>query len=280
MEQDGFRARIVAGRYGPVDLCTMKYTPHELSDADANFGHSHPVSRLIIMLEGGGTVWIGKHTLDLRPGSGVLLPGNLPLSYDVSETSSRVQLDLAADDPLFATHLQDVPLAHWPTRNAALEGLAAYGRALLRYDGSNAHRADRVQARRGLESLALATLASAPPLEDGDRQAPRSFVLDYIRHHYTEPSLTTKRVAHAAGISVRTVQRIFEGERGCTEWIAHFRLQHALTLLGDERLAPLTNAEIALRSGYGSTVSMYRAVIAATGQPPAAYRRRRTRAEE
>ncbi|GAB2464539.1 hypothetical protein GCM10007967_18770 [Xylanimonas ulmi] len=278
-EQDGFRAQIVAGRYGPVDLCALRYTPHQLASAGVNFGHSYPVSRLLIMLEGGGTVWIGEHTIELGPGGGALLPGNLPVRYEVTETSSRIQLDLPADDPVFANHLQDVSLAHWQSRHFALEGLAAYGQALLRYDGSKASWAERAQARRGLEALALETVASAPSLDEVSRQSPRGFALDYIRRHFADPALTPQSVARAAGVSLRTMQRAFTGERSIAEWIAHYRLDHALALLRDERLSMLTNAEIAIRSGYGSTTSMRRAVALATGYSPTTYQRLHASAE-
>lgn len=274
-ERDDFRARIVTGRFGAIDLSMMKHTAHAHANKGTNFGHNHPVSRLVIGIEGHGTARIGRQTFDLEPGTGLLVPGHTPVSYETNGSNTRLHLDLAVDDRAFAAHLDGAPVAHWAARSPVLDGLAAFGQTVLRHDDSRASWAERAEVRRALEALAVATVVSAPPIEDSDGvdRSARSLTLDYIRMHHTDPRLTPAEVARKIGVSVRTVQRAFKDERGVAEWIAQFRLDHAIELLRDERFAALTMAEVAERAGYGSTICMRRAVSAATGQSPAAFRR-------
>lgn len=273
-EKAGFKARIVAARYGALDLSVMKHTAHRLSNNGTNFGHDHPVTRLVVLLEGRGTVRVGGRTLDLSPGTGFIQPGDIPVSYDAHGSVTRMHLDVATEDRTFAAHLDDAPLAHWATPSPALQGLAAFGQAVLRLDDSRTSWSERAEVRRALESLALTSIASAPPMADDDAAdtSMRGLTLDYIRLHHVDPQLTPAAVARGLGVSVRTLQRAFEDGRGVAQWIARFRLEHALVVLRDERFAALTIPEIAQRAGYGSAVCMRRAIVAETGQGPAAYR--------
>ncbi len=270
-----FKASIVAARYGAVDVSVMKHTAHLLRNEGTSFGHDHPVHRLVVVLEGSGSVRVGRRTLHLSPGTGFMQPGNIPVSYETHGTVARLHLDLAADHRVFAAHLGDAPLAHWATPSPALQGLAAFGQAVLRLDDARTTWPERTEVRRALESLVLTTIASAPPMAGSDAvdQSARGLTLEYIRLHHGDPQITPAAIARGLGVSVRTLQRAFEHDLGIAQWIARFRLEHALTLLRDRRFACLTMPEIAERAGYGSAVCMRRAVIAETGQGPAEYRR-------
>jgi AraC-like DNA-binding protein/mannose-6-phosphate isomerase-like protein (cupin superfamily) len=271
----GFHANIVCARYGPIEHGIIRFTPHARLLPGDNFGHDHPVSRLVILLDGSQTVSFAGQEVHLTPGSGLLIPGNVHHSYEVDAVTTRLHVDIAADDPRFGTLLRNVECGHWRGSSPVLMGLSAFVKTLLQRDDASQTWADRSAVRSTLEALICSTIASAPPVFGDAGRAPSHFelALQYIRVHHTDPSLTPTTVAQGIGLSVRTLQRAFAtSDLSVAGWIARYRLEHVLGFLRDPAFTDLTIPELGRRAGYGSTVALRRAVIAATGMAPSQYR--------
>jgi AraC-like DNA-binding protein len=273
-EQSGFQSQIVTARFGEIDVGVMRCTAHRRDNGDTNFGHNHPVSRLVIITQGRAEMTVSDRVLDLVPGTGLLVPGETGIVDRANSTVTRLYLDISTQSPRFAALLSGTPVAHWATRSAALDALVAFGQSVLAADDATMGRACRAEVQRLLEALVLTTIAAAPPLRDecAHPLSLRSLALGHIRQHFTDARLSPATLAQALGVSVRTLQRAFKDEPGAAERIARFRLDHALALLGDERFDSLSITDIAARAGFRSTTTMRRAVTAATGRCPAKHR--------
>ncbi|WP_165399901.1 helix-turn-helix domain-containing protein [Xylanimonas ulmi] len=271
-----FKWRYICARYGPLDIGLAQFTPHTRQTPGDNFGHDHPVSRLMITLEGTQTVTVTGHELVMAPGAGILIPGDVPASYEASSVAARLHVDIAADHPGFAPLLKNAHCGYWPPKTPLLIALSAFVGTLLRRSDHTQTWADRTAVRSTLEAMICATISSAPPVLSGEEQVlgHRQQALQYIRTHHADPALTPGSVAQGLGMSVRTLQRAFAGDKNVSQWIADFRLESGLAFLRDPNFADLTLPEIATRAGFGSTVALRRGVLAATGLPPSAYRER------
>jgi AraC-like DNA-binding protein len=261
-------------RYGPIDCGIIKNTPHTFATTGNNFGHNHPVSRLIIILDGTQRISWGNEERTLSPGAGAFLPGDIAVRRDTWSVTTHAYLDIARDDPGLGPILRHLPPGCWPSEAPTLVALGAFVRSLVRREEKCVTWASRAAMRHALEAMVSTALSSLPVADTPDRPAltPRELALQYIRTHYSNPALTPCGVARQLGLSVRTLQRSFEGEQSLVQWIAHFRLERALMLLQDPQLTNLTLPEIASRAGFGSTAVLRRAVAAATGVLPSEYR--------
>ncbi|WP_211340874.1 helix-turn-helix domain-containing protein [Xylanimonas allomyrinae] len=271
-----FKGRVVCARYGPIDIGLTQFTPHTHSTPGDNFGHNHPVSRLSITLDGTQTVTVDGQEYLMTPGSGFLLPGDMPATFHASTVAARMHIDIAADHPGFMPLLEHARCGHWPPKTPLLLALSAFVGSLLQRNDSTQTWADRASIRSTLEAMVCATISTAPPFLNGVEQVlgHRQQALQYIRTHHTDPSLTPATVASGLGMSVRTLQRAFADDKSVSQWIASFRLESGLALLRDPQFAEMTLPEIAARVGFGSTVALRRGVLAATGLPPSTYRER------
>ncbi|MCL1871119.1 MAG: AraC family transcriptional regulator [Promicromonosporaceae bacterium] len=114
-----------------------------------------------------------------------------------------------------------------------------------------------------------------PPLLDRSHTELRARVVADIAAQAHDPELTPARLAADQGISLRTLNRLFEhGPMSVTCHIAHAHLDLALGLLRDPRLAHRPVDDVATLAGYASASALHRAVVKATGLTPEAYRAR------
>ncbi|GAB2462202.1 hypothetical protein GCM10007967_15580 [Xylanimonas ulmi] len=101
----------------------------------------------------------------------------------------------------------------------------------------------------------------------------RSRAVVYIADHAADPTLTPEGVAAGLGISPRALRRVLgHTALDAAGYIAHARLDLALETLRDPRLAHLSLSVVAARAGYACAADLLRAVRAATGLTPEAYR--------
>lgn len=109
--------------------------------------------------------------------------------------------------------------------------------------------------------------------EDVDELAP---VLAWMEQHLHRP-LTVTEIARRAGVSERTLSRRFRDRTGTTpaRWLGRQRLLRALHLL---EASELSVDQVAVRSGYGSTVALRGHLHRELGMGPRAYRRSQRRA--
>lgn len=96
-------------------------------------------------------------------------------------------------------------------------------------------------------------------------QAARS----YINAHYTDSNLNVNLVADQLHITATHLTRSFQACYGCgaLEYLQSVRLSAAKQLLGGD----LSMREIAMRTGYGSTLNMSRAFKRYEGKTPSEY---------
>ncbi|WP_416970249.1 helix-turn-helix domain-containing protein [Streptomyces sp. 4F14] len=102
-------------------------------------------------------------------------------------------------------------------------------------------------------------------------------VLAYLRTHLTDPALTPRRVAHAHGISVRTLYRLCEeGGFSLEKWIIRRRLDGARADLAAPHLAHRTIESIARAWGFPNPAHFSRRFHQTFGATPTQWRRHAT----
>jgi AraC-like DNA-binding protein len=121
-----------------------------------------------------------------------------------------------------------------------------------------------------LESLIpdAATVIALGARKGWDRRRQRHAALRYVATHYADPDLDPDAVAAHLGISLRALQRLFEGERGLTQHIRAVRAQAAVLRLRDTNLASASLDDIATLSGFPNPLAMSRTVQEVTGLVP------------
>lgn len=108
-------------------------------------------------------------------------------------------------------------------------------------------------------------------IEEQDKTAPLSYVLQYIALHYAEP-ITLERLADLEHISKSYLSRQFKRQTGQTviRYINNQRIEAAKRLLMGSTQSV---SEIAYQVGFESPKYFYRAFRAITGDTPAAFRK-------
>ncbi|WP_307082985.1 helix-turn-helix domain-containing protein [Arthrobacter agilis] len=162
-------------------------------------------------------------------------------------------------------------------RRGALAGpVAAFASALIdAQDGRNA--VSTVVAARVLENLLVAVygdgLGDADPRAD-QRWRLRRAAIDLIDESFSDPLLTPAAVAEVAGVSLRHLQRAFEGSgTSIAAEISQRRTDNACMLLSAPASRELTVNEIARRSGFSSAFELRSRVRSRFGVPPSELRR-------
>ena len=165
-------------------------------------------------------------------------------------------------------------------RRGALAGpVAAFAAALMdAQDGRNA--VSEVVAARVLENLLVAVygdgLGDADPRAD-QRLRMRRTAIDLIDQSFSDPLLTPAAIAEAVGVSLRHLQRSFEGSgTSIAAEISERRTDNACMLLAAPASRELTVNEIARRSGFSSAFELRSRVRARFGVSPSQLRRTTT----
>ena len=136
-------------------------------------------------------------------------------------------------------------------------------------------------ARVGTAALDLLTVALASRLDRHDEVPPGSseralmlLVRAFIEDHLADPGLTPAAVARAHHVSLRSLYKLFEGERtSVAALIRERRLERCRRELLDPSLSDVPVSAIAARRGLPSAAHFSRAFRAAYGVSPVEYRR-------
>lgn len=269
-ERNAFRLTLAVSRFDGFDVSHARHTAVVLPRRGDNFAYSHRAVRLVIMLEGEATLSAGGHTERLVPGGGAIVHGWDEWLYESSGDVNRVHVDIAADRAPFAAALSSVPALVWSADTPLLRTAAAALTEVVRRDDA-IDAASRDALRRMAQSVVLSVLAAPPGggVPAPARQRQRAEVMARIAANHASPDLNPAAIAAALGISMRSLQRLFEGEvMGVAEHIAAARLEHALAILREPLLREMSMEEVASRSGFGSVARMRRAVRQYTGLCP------------
>lgn len=97
---------------------------------------------------------------------------------------------------------------------------------------------------------------------------------------YLDPYLTQEKLARHLGLSPRVLSQILNQQRqqNFAEFVSHYRLEMAKSLLVDSQQANLSIAQVMEASGFNSKSAFNRLFKQATGLAPSDYRRKHRRA--
>lgn len=238
---------------------------------------THPPFYLITQLDSAWHVRQGGQVLHLRPGDVALVDAAQAYELHFPGAVACLSVELPRDWVGRWLREVDVPQARvayrdqgWGQTLSALclqlgrEPVLAGGLTPVQLDE---HLGAMVAA--ALEPGAWTT-AYAPPADLHGR------ALACMRERLGQAGLSATEVAHALGVSPRTLHRAFAAQGGSVmERLRQMRLQHARVLLAQPRLAGLGMAEVGRRCGYGDVSHFVRDFHRAAGTTPARWRRER-----
>ena len=161
-------------------------------------------------------------------------------------------------------------------RGGALAGPVAAFASALAEGPEDAGPVSDVVAARVLENLVVAVYGEAH--EEADprperRRRVRRAAIDLIDECFSDVLLTPAAVAAGVGVSLRHLQRCFEGS-GTTiaKEVSNRRTENAFMLLTAPASRALTVSEVARRSGFSSAFELRSRVRARFGVPPSELR--------
>jgi len=225
-----------------------------------------------------GSVTITQHgrTSTIDPGSFAICYGNEPLCVATLPDADHEHLSYQITAP---AHLVSQAIPE-PKRLCALpfstnQGGARIARELFLSLYEEADHLDRASA----ETLALSALdalfrtinveGSEHGRSLGVREVKLQRLMDYLELHYTNPELTTEKVAKACGISTRYLHYLLKSKG--TRFYDHLwqaRLNSAYAQLTDAALSRRTISEIAYAIGFKSSAHFSRAFRNQYGRSP------------
>jgi AraC-like DNA-binding protein len=114
------------------------------------------------------------------------------------------------------------------------------------------------------------------PMPSGHEEAQRARVKAFIESRLDDPELSVEAIAHACGMSVRSVHRAFEAEPGgsVSNYIWIRRLSHCADELRNPRQAHRPITDVCLTWGFNSTSHFSRLFKEQFGVTPREYRQR------
>ena len=242
------------------------YAAAPLSLAIRSYGagheaHRHDFMQLVLPLEGSISISIGGVEGRLHPALAGVVPSNAPHVQEghASNRSLIVDLDPRALGSRMADRLSSQPLL----------ALSPEASSLINYMGlslaSGGRRTDRVRLWTPLLLDALV----------GQEPQPQSRLSALLATVEADPFApwTAERMAERAGLSVSRLHAVFRDEMDATPraWLSRLRLAHAQECLTN---SSQSIAQVAYRCGYSDQAALTRALRKATGETPAAFRRR------
>lgn len=276
---DSFHLQSRTARFGSFDVTYMVHGPLRFEPTADNFGHGTKTLRMVVVLDGEvvlrtGDATHGEHTT-LRRRDGALVLGWAPVSYTAAAPARVVVVDVPADHDALIGLPETAPFVVGGAETALLSALAAFALDLLRQDIETLTPAVRAQVTDSLESLFSGTVSTlaVPSGGDWNRRSQRMHVVRYIATHYADPQLGPTTLAAHLGMSKRSLQRLFEGEKlSVSQLVQAKRVDQVLLRLRDPRYGSTSLDELAVLTGFGSALALRRAVQAATGRTPSALR--------
>jgi AraC-like DNA-binding protein len=279
VKPDDFHVQTRTARFGAFDVTYLVHGPLRFEGRCDNFGHAERTLRMVVVLDGEvrlrtGDPIHGDHAT-LRRRDGAILLGWEPVTYTSAGPARVVAIDVPADHDVLVGFPETSPFVVGGAETALLSALAAFSLDLLRQDVESLSPAVRAQVTDSLESLLSGTIASlaVPSGNDGNRRSQRMHVVRYIATHYADSQLGPTMLAAHLGMSKRSLQRLFEGEKlSVSQLIQAKRVDQVLLRLRDSRYSSTSLDELAVLTGFGSALALRRAVQAATGKTPSAVR--------
>jgi AraC-like DNA-binding protein len=270
-----FRGRILAGRFGALDLIELECEGHLVARRREDIARMTS-DTYYIYCQRADSAWFSQSGREFvaEPGDIVIADPNIPFSTStLGSFNFRVwRMPRRMLDPLRASSGQ-LMMSRLRRDHPVGSVLSSYLGALATQTGRMDQFAEESIADNVGRLVAVA-LGMAPEMQGQGREALRSAklarVLRYIDCHLAEPELTTPiAVAVRFGMSVRALHLLFElkGE-SFGQWVKRRRLEAIKSLLANPSAADRSITNIALAWGFDDLSTFYRAFQSAYGMRP------------
>jgi AraC-like DNA-binding protein len=273
-----FRGRIRFASLGAVQLSEIRIANDVVVRRTPRLIRSDAQDYLKVCLPLGGRCLVAQdgREASLAPGDFVLYDNTRPYSAAFSRQALTVMIprDLIRLSPRHLAHLT-------AQRIGGQQGLGALVSAFLRELGTHAtenHHAGNIYLADAVLDMLAASFAERLSNDTTIQIASgRNDLLlrirAFIETRLSEPHLDVSSVAAAHHISVRQLQKLFEGEGyTVTRWIRDRRIEHCRRDLTDTQYADTPVGTIAARWGLVNAAYFSRRFRAAHGMTPTEYR--------
>jgi AraC-like DNA-binding protein len=272
--EDDRQASLRGGDFGPLMLCIVSMGRHRaVQSFPAEQPKTAPTIRFLLQEEGSATVKQAGRANDIHAGQWCALRTDIAFSVEAPDHSRQLVITV----PCALLPPPQKSVDWWRQPRSFLRGPAQilHASALASVmAGSSLSDADRDQIGHQLAALAEMTvradeLEPAMDVREGRRRA----ILDYVDRNLADPDLGIGSIAHAFGISSRTIHKLFEGEaQTAARLIWDRRLERCREEIADPAMASRSITEIAHLWGFSDSQHFSRAFKQRFGMTPRDYR--------
>ncbi|MFE5284679.1 helix-turn-helix domain-containing protein [Nocardia sp. NPDC056611] len=274
-ESESFQGWIVHGRYNEVELSTLgasKQRVHRtrtlIARTDDEFLHTS------IQIAGRGRLHQDGRVAEVGPGEMVFYDSTRPYHWEFEGAweMSAVQVPLSRLRQRSGIAPSEIPTATTVAGNSPAGVVTSFLRELTELQNTDpAQAAVLAGSTVDLLSSAIALTAGRSIPGEASETLTRRQVLDFLRKHCLDASLTVESIASGCGVSRRTLYRVLEEfAEGPATLLRRMRIEYACGLLTARKDLPV--AAVAHSSGFTNERQFYRAFRVEMGTTPAAYR--------
>ncbi|MFF3028786.1 helix-turn-helix domain-containing protein [Microbacterium sp. NPDC057944] len=275
----GFAGKLVAQELGPLSVSSVSGSPVRVSRTRSEIARDDPGHiKLGVQLQGRSVISQDGRDAILLPGDFAVYDTTRPYSVDFDD-SFRM---LVVMFPLETLRIDRARLrALTASRFSGHEGVSAIASSLLRaFDSALEDGTLRNRMPLSDAVLDMLTAALGERLElvldsggDADRRALLTRIEMYIAAHLGDAELTVAQIAAAHHVSVRYLQKLFEGRNDTvSSWIRHRRLDATRRDLSNPSQVGQQIASIGARWGFTDATAFSRAFRTRFGVTPSEYR--------
>ena len=240
---------------------------------------SSPFCYVILQL-GAGRLRVAQQDDDvtLAAGDWTVIDSLRPARFQFDGAMHILALNLPRDLVVVRARGRDIPCAACASGTSGASAVfSTFARSL--FEHALTLNPDDLRHRESVLDLLFAALPGSFDVAQRNRERQLQRVMRFIDAHLGDAELSPQAIAHAAGVSVRHLHRLFE-ETGLSvgQWILQRRLQRARCDLADERFRGNTVLDVASGWGFKDPAHFSRAFRAAFGLTARDFRRQVFRA--
>jgi len=259
-----FRAVISVHKFGAITVGQMLHDGNVQIAPPDQFGHNHPVARLVLLQHGSISARVGPRKIKAGAGSGFLLTEAARLKYETRQRVATLFMDVAMDDPQFAFYPREI-VPHWIRPEVRTSLVADAINRVVTSNNTSVQYSGKQFLRTTFESYSHLLLRDTPGFADADG-AVVAQAIACMKHNHTNPEFTVGDVAKYLGIADRTLRQAFRDTDPPYQHLRRLRAETALSMLNDANTVVLSVSEVAHRAGFGSADQMRRTLRQAAGR--------------